>query len=150
VIKLFTTSFVISKKGKIMNYEEKEIKERFGQVNPFRVPDGYFDQLTERVMSQLPEREQTAEHVSLSSSRPKSRLVALRPWMYAAACTVAAVFMGVALYFHQTKEEQTLANADVNASASTTNTESQYIDEYADYVMLDNAEIYAYLADNDF
>jgi hypothetical protein len=150
VIKLFTTSFVISKKGKIMNYEEKEIKERFGQVNPFRVPDGYFDQLTERVMSQLPEREQTAEHVSLSSSRPKSRLVALRPWMYAAACTVAAVFMGVALYFHQTKEEQTLANAGVNASASTTNTESQYIDEYADYVMLDNAEIYAYLADNDF
>jgi hypothetical protein len=150
VIKLFTTSFVISKKGKIMNYEEKEIKERFGQVNPFRVPDGYFDQLTERVMAQLPEREQTAEHVSLSSSRPKSRLVALRPWMYAAACTVAAVFMGVALYFHQTKEEQTLANADVNASASTTNTESQYIDEYADYVMLDNAEIYAYLADNDF
>ena len=131
-----------------MNYEEKEIKERFGQVNPFRVPDGYFDQLTERVMSQLPEREQTAEHVSLSSSRPKSRLVALRPWMYAAACMVAAVFMGVALYFHQTKEEQTLANADVNASASTTNTESQYIDEYADYVMLDNAEIYAYLADN--
>jgi hypothetical protein len=150
VIKLFTTSFIISKKEKIMNYEEKEIKERFGQVNPFRVPDGYFDQLTERVMSQLPEREQTAEHVSLSSSRPKSRLVALRPWMYAAACTVAAVFMGVALYFHQTKEEQTLANADVNASASTTNTESQYIDEYADYVMLDNAEIYAYLADNDF
>ena len=131
-----------------MNYEEKEIKERFGQVNPFRVPDGYFDQLTERVMSQLPEREQTAEHVSLSSSRPKSRLVALRPWMYAAACTVAAVFMGVALYFHQTKEEQTLANADVNASVA--NTESQYIDEYADYVMLDNAEIYAYLADNDF
>ena len=115
-----------------MNYEEKEIKERFGQVNPFRVPDGYFDQLTERVMSQLPEREQTAEHVSLSSSRPKSRLVALRPWMYAAACTVAAVF------------------ANVNVAASTTNTESQYIDEYADYVMLDNAEIYAYLADNDF
>ena len=133
-----------------MNYEEKEIKERFGQVNPFRVPDGYFDQLTERVMSQLPEREQTAENVSLSSSRPKSRLVALRPWMYAAACTVAAVFMGVALYFHQTKEDQTLANANVNVAASTTNTESQYIDEYADYVMLDNAEIYAYLADNDF
>ena len=50
---------------KTMNYEEKEIKERFGQTNPFRVPDGYFDQLTERVMSQLPEREKTAEQVSL-------------------------------------------------------------------------------------
>jgi hypothetical protein len=132
---------------KTMNYEEKEIKERFGQTNPFRVPDGYFDQLTERVMSQLPEREKTAEQVSLSAPRHKSRLVALRPWLYAAACMVAVVFMGVAFYFHQVKEEQTLANANV---VNTTNTESQYIDEYADYVMLDNAEIYAYLADSDF
>ena len=132
---------------KTMNYEEKEIKERFGQTNPFRVPDGYFDQLTERVMSQLPEREKTAEQVSLSAPRHKSRLVALRPWLYAAACMVAVVFMGVAFYFHQVKEEQTLANANV---VNTTNTESQYIDEYADYAMLDNAEIYAYLADSDF
>lgn len=130
-----------------MNYEEKEIKERFGQTNPFRVPDGYFDQLTERVMSQLPEREQTAEQVSLSAPRHKSRLVALRPWLYAAACMVAVAFMGVAFYFHQVKEEQTLADANV---VNTTNTESQYIDEYADYAMLDNAEIYAYLADSDF
>ncbi len=130
-----------------MNYEEKEIKERFGQTNPFRVPDGYFDQLTERVMSQLPEREKTAEQVSLSAPRHKSRLVALRPWLYAAACMVAVVFMGVAFYFHQVKEEQTLANANV---VNTTNTESQYIDEYSEYVMLDNAEIYAYLADSDF
>ena len=45
-----------------MNYEDKEIQERFGKENPFRVPEGYFDQLTERVMSQLPEREQQAEH----------------------------------------------------------------------------------------
>jgi hypothetical protein len=132
---------------KTMNYEEKEKKERFGQTNHFRVPDGYFDQLTERVMSQLPEREKTAEQVSLSAPRHKSRLVALRPWLYAAACMVAVVFMGVAFYFHQVKEEQTLANANV---VNTTNTESQYIDEYADYVMLDNAEIYAYLADSDF
>ena len=73
--------------------------------------------------------------------------MALRPWLYAAACMVAVVFMVVAFYFHQVKEEQTLANANV---VNTTNTESQYIDEYADYVMLDNAEIYAYLADSDF
>ena len=128
-----------------MNYAEKDIKERFGQGNPFRVPDGYFDQLTERVMSQLPEREQSAEQVSLMTPRHKSRLVALRPWLYAAACMVAVVFMGVAFYFHQVKEDQTLANANV---VNTTNTESQYIDEYADYVMLDNTEIYAYLAEN--
>ena len=57
-----------------MNYEDKEIQERFGKENPFRVPEGYFDQLTERVMSQLPEREQQAEHISLTERRPKSSM----------------------------------------------------------------------------
>lgn len=125
-----------------MNYEEKEIQERFGKENPFRVPEGYFDQLTDRVMAQLPEREQQAEQISLSDRHPKSRLVALRPWLYAAACTIAVVVMGVTFLSHDSAEEQPLA------STSTTNTESQYIDDAADYVMLDNAEIYACLAEN--
>ena len=125
-----------------MNYEEKEIQERFGKENPFRVPEGYFDQLTDRVMAQLPEREQQAEQTSLSDRHPKSRLVALRPWLYAAACTIAVVVMGVTFLSHDSAEEQPLA------STSTTNTESQYIDDAADYVMLDNAEIYACLAEN--
>ena len=125
-----------------MNYEEKEIQERFGKGNPFRVPEGSFDQLTDRVMAQLPEREQQAEQISLSDRHPKSRLVALRPWLYAAACTVAVVVMGLTFYSHDAVEEQPLA------STSITNTESQYIDDAADYVMLDNAEIYACLAEN--
>lgn len=124
-----------------MNYEEKEIQDRFGKENPFRVPEGYFDQLTERIMAQLPEREQQAEQISLSQRRPKSRLVALRPWLYAVACTIAVVVMG--LTFHHTSE-----SADEQSLVSNVNTESQYIDEAADYAMLDNAEIYAYLAEN--
>ena len=127
-----------------MNYEEKEMQERFGKENPFRVPEGYFDQLTDRVMAQLPEREQKAEQISLSDRQPKSRLVALRPWLYAAACTIAVVVMGVTFLSHESAEEQPLAST----STSTTNTESQYIDDAADYVMLDNAEIYACLAEN--
>lgn len=131
-----------------MNYEDKEIQERFGKDNPFRVPAGYFDQLTERVMSQLPEREQQAEQISLTERRPKSRRVALRPWLYAAACTVAAVVMGITFYSHESAEEQHLAST-ANTTTPATNTDSQYIDEAADYVMLDNAEIYACLAESE-
>ena len=129
-----------------MNYEEQELQERFGKGNPFRVPEGYFDQLTDRVMAQLPEREQQAEQISLSGRHPKSRLVALRPWLYAAACTVAVVVMGLTFYSHDVAEEQPLAST--STTNTTTNTESQYIDDAADYVMLDNAEIYACLAEN--
>ena len=129
-----------------MNYEEKEMQVRFGKENPFRVPEGYFDQLADRVMAQLPERDQQAEQVTLSNHRPKSRLVALRPWLYAAACTVAVVVMGLTFYSHDVAEEQPLAST--STTNTTTNTESQYIDDAADYAMLDNAEIYAYLAEN--
>lgn len=131
-----------------MNYEDKEIQERFGKENPFRVPEGYFDQLTERVMSQLPEREQQAEHIPLTERRSKSRWVALRPWLYAAACTVAAVVMGITFYSHESAEEQHLAST-TNTTTTAPNTESQYIDDAADYVMLDNAEIYACLAESE-
>ena len=131
-----------------MNYEEKEMQERFGKGNPFRVPEGYFDQLTDRVMAQLPEREQQAEQISLSDRHPKSRLVALRPWLYAAACTVAVVVMGLTFYLHDVAEEQPLASTSITNTTTTANTESQYIDDAADYVMLDNAEIYACLAEN--
>ena len=40
-----------------MTREENILKERFGKENPFKVPDGYFDHLTERIMENLPEQE---------------------------------------------------------------------------------------------
>ncbi len=113
--------------------EEKYITEKFGQDNPFRVPDGYFDQLSAQVMSKLPERKQ------------KARFVSLRPILYAAASIVLVLVMGVAYFFQQDNNEQTLAT---NNTTTTTTYESSYIDEAADYAMLDNVEIYACLSDN--
>ena len=101
-----------------MNYEEKEMQVRFGKENPFRVPEGYFDQLADRVMAQLPERDQQAEQVTLSNHRPKSRLVTLRPWLYAAACTIAVVVMGITFYSHETADEQSLASTSITAAVA--------------------------------
>ena len=113
-----------------MENEEKYIREKVGQKNPFTVPEGYFDQLTSQVMSQLPER------------RQESRVVQLRKWFYAAACVAAVAVMGLTFHFHQQAEDQAVV-ASVD-----TNIENSYIDEVADYAMLDNSEIYAYLAEN--
>lgn len=113
-----------------MENEEKYLKETVGQENPFRVPEGYFKLLAERVMNQLPEQQK------------KRRLLLLRPWHYAAAAVLAAVIMGLSFYFHQYTADDQPAVAAVE-----TNTENTYMDEVADYAMLDNAEIYACLAD---
>lgn len=121
-----------------MHNEDKELREMFGQQNPFRVPEGYFDTLTERVMSNLPDRK--------PQEARKSKLVALRPWLYAAACVVVLVVMSVVWLFRQQPDTPQVAVASSVSATSTS--DSSYMDEAADYVMLDNAEIYACLSDN--
>ena len=122
-----------------MEQEEKILMEQFGRQNPFRVPEGYFDSLTERVMTQLPERDMTQQ----PARKPKSRIVALRHWFYAAACIDVMAVMGITYYFHQTEPIQQVATNEISAPAP----DNSYVDEAADYAMLDNVEIYAYLAD---
>ena len=102
--------------------EEKHLREIVGQRNGFRVPEGYFEQLTAQVMQQLPEQQ-------------KARTTMLRPWLFAAACMVAAMLMGLTYYWHQDSTDDLMADGN-------------YYEEVADYAMIDNMQIYASLADN--
>lgn len=104
--------------------EEKILKEMVGRRNPFTVPDGYFDRLVEDTMSKLPE------------SR-RARTVTMRSLLAIAASLLLAVVIGTAYYFNSDSNRQQLAD----------NYDSEYVDDMADYAMLDNAEIYASLAD---
>jgi hypothetical protein len=113
-----------------MMNEELYIKSRIGNKNPFCVPDGYFDSLTAEVMQKLPEQQ----------PQKKGLILRLRPWMYAAACTVAILFTAT-LYF--------LAPDSVNqpqVAAVAPATTDSYVEDMADYVMADNIDIYACLA----
>lgn len=125
-----------------MENEEKYIREKMGDKSPFRVPEGYFDQLASRVMSQLPEQEQGRQ--SEQKLRRQARMVPLRSWLYAAACVIAIVVLTLTFYFHQRVAEP----LDQPMAAVSAPVDDQYIDDVADYVMLDNTEIYAYLAEN--
>ena len=120
-----------------MNYEEEVMTDgRFGRENPFRVPDGYFDQLTQQVMSRLPERTAHDEQPA------QARRAALRPLLYAAASVVVAVVIGVTTYFQLRPQDEE------SMTAGTEHVGGSYIDEAADYAMLDNMDIYACLSDN--
>jgi len=114
-----------------MENEEKYIREKVGQDNPFRVPDGYFTQLSDQVMNMLPERQQ------------RSLVLSFRTFFYSAASFLFAAILGVTIYFHQEEKQQ-----QQFAVTTETNTEDTYIDEMADYAMIDNAEIFACLSDN--
>jgi len=68
--------------------EKFNIENAKGSVNhPFTVPEGYFDNFTELLMAQLPEKE----------CHPAAKKISLRkkitPWMYAAAAVAAVALV---------------------------------------------------------
>ena len=107
--------------------EEKYLRERVGQKNHFRTPDGYFDQFATRMMAQLPEQQPVARTVSIT----------VRRWLYAAACVAVLVVVGLSFLFQQQSPDETQQMA----------VSDSYIEEAADYAMLDNADIYQLLAE---
>lgn len=111
--------------------EETYIEERVGKRNPFRVPENYFDEFVAKTMQQLPERRTT---------RRKS--VWLRPWLYAAAC-VCVLLISATIWLAQPEAEVQQAPVAV-----TDQLESDAFEEAADYMMLDNYDIYAYMSEN--
>ena len=118
--------------------EEKYLIERVGKQNPFKVPEGYFDTLTSQIMAKV-----DAEGAPVKEVRnaKKAKLVWLRPLLYAAACG-CVLFVSVASYMSH--EDQSIAAPAQSAVAVKTMDYS--FDEAADYMMIDNQDIYACLS----
>ena len=66
--------------------EEDNIRKKVSTENPFTVPEGYFDNLTDEIMSKLPEKEEILPTKELSTG-PKYVLgyiwlLCLSPYYY--------------------------------------------------------------------
>lgn len=124
-----------------MMNEEEYIRSKMGQKNPFKVPDGYFDKLTQQVMDRLPEQQTDRlpeQQTNEQQTKKKSAIIRhLRPLLYAAVCICIAVFTATFFFGSHVEEDDTVANAQQDATYSDT-----YIDEAADYAMIDNEDIY--------
>ncbi len=128
-----------------MRNEENYINSRMKRENPFRVPEGYFEQLSERIIASLPEEsvqpaEQT-EAVRLVPTVGKEGVATVKRiklWFLAAACFAGLMLLG-SVYFTVADQQQV---QPVTASALPEN----YVDEAVDYAMFDNHDIYACLA----
>ncbi len=121
--------------------EEMYIQEKVGKRNPFRVPEGYFDNLTAQVMSNLPEQ-----------PKRRAKSVFMRPAFYAVAASVCALLIAGAAWMWSPSAEVSSPTAvqakAVAAQPQQQDASGEYMEEAADYMMLDNHEIYAYLAEN--
>lgn len=110
---------------------ERDIEALCGKDRPFTVPEGYFESLTERVMSNLPE---TGKVVALPA---KTHIHWLQWTSVAAACVAAFVLITQYMPVSTASEMQ----ADVKVVY-----DEQYQEDMMEYAMVDANDVYAYLS----
>ena len=100
--------------------EEKLIIEKFGNENPFRVPDNYFNEFPQRIMNRI--------------ERQRTRKMIIR-WSIAAM--LVGCIMGTTFLMNNFSQQNFPLEAD----------NSQYIEDALDYSMINNMEIATYLTE---
>ena len=123
-----------------MTNDEKFLRQHIGEKNPFKVPEGYFENLVPQLMERLPDKPATAgrEEPQKAVARVVPLMERLRPLLYVAATLFVAVF--TFSVFMQKMDDK----AEPQLAAQTEGID-EYFDEEADYVMFDNYDIYACL-----
>lgn len=114
----------------------------------YTVPDGYFNTLHDRIMERVdncPATNDTNSNIDTNSKvkQGKLRLFSIKPMFryIAAACLVGAIsIIGISLFYHQSEKQSLLVEQkDVSTD--------QYYNDCMEYAMVDNDDIYMYLAE---
>ena len=119
--------------------EEDILLKKIGKEPSFKVPEGYFENLTSEVMNKLPEKEK----VDFKEARTVTAWTRLKPLVY-----MAAMFIGAALIIKVASSD----NKPLNEGVAVAPTESevvsdQLIDFAVDGTMMDDYSLYVYLSD---
>lgn len=129
-----------------MSHDEQYLNQKFGKAQPFRVPEGYFSNFADSLMQQLSEYEiRDTRYEVRDDHSPRTLHLAPRTYRWIAAACLATLFVVGAgiLGFHSTSNDATLSAAAMQQTSSS----SAAIDAAADYVMIDNGDIYAFVSD---
>jgi len=125
----------------MIEQEELLLRKQFGHTDPFRVPDGFFDSIADQIIEQLPE-----DKANVNGNANRTILRLLRPAVGVAACVAAVVLLGLSTGMW--KSEQRSGDVETTARSYAAQGVETDIDEIADYTMMDNEAIYAYVSGN--
>ena len=118
--------------------EEDILLKKIGKEHSFKVPEGYFENLTSEVMDKLPEKEKV-----VFKEESVSTWTRLKPLVY-----MAAMFVGAALIIRVASSDHKPVNNDTVAPEPETEVVSdQMIDFAVEGAMLDDYSLYVYLSD---
>lgn len=121
--------------------EDTELKNRIGKENPFKVPEGYFENIVPEIMKQLPEAEVQEEVEVTMWERVK-------PWVYMVAMFCGLMF-GLRVMMNDRPVSTGINAGDVSMTDSVQGIPDEYIDPILDQAMMDDYTLYMYLTDAD-
>lgn len=121
--------------------EDTELKNRVGKENPFKVPEGYFENIVPEIMKQLPETEVQEEVEVTMWERVK-------PWVYMVAMFCGLMF-GLRVMMNDKPVSTGINAGDVSMTDSVQGIPDEYIDPILDQAMMDDYTLYMYLTDAD-
>ena len=119
--------------------EDTELKNRLGKENPFKVPEGYFENVIPEIMKQLPEiEEQGQEEVTLWER--------VKPWVYMVAMFCGLMFgVRVMMMDNSAQTDNNIVSVSMNDTLQ--NIPDEYIEPILDQAMMDDYTLYMYLTD---
>lgn len=129
---------------------EHQLHSTYGNKRPFTVPDHYFSDLSSQIMANIPVEEPVKTPDNTLKTK-KSHFVLIRrvrPLAIAAAMIgiVMIAFWSFADYTSNQKSAADAPEKGVGGALSKA-TSSDSFDEAADYMMMDEDDMYAYVAD---
>lgn len=123
--------------------EEQEIIDKCGKGNPFKVPEGYFEDFTRNLMAQLHEQEELPE----PSITPWQRI---KPLLYLAAMFIGMIVCARAILDGQSvnlNEHMEYAAASGYADTDFEQMTDEELSTMVDYTMMDDYALYQYLSE---
>ena len=111
--------------------KDKDILKQVGRDTGMRVPDGYFESFTSRMVSQL-------DNFEVVEPEKPTVWQRVRPWLY-----MAAMFAGIALMVRLFVPEKRSSSVVAETEVSITN---ENVEDYLFYSNVDEYSVYEYLA----
>lgn len=129
---------------------EHQLHSTYGNKRPFTVPDNYFSDLSSQIMAKIPVEEpvNTPENTLKTKKSHFVLIRRVRPLAIAAAMigVIMIAFWSFADYTSNQKGAADIPEKGVGETLSKA-TSSDSFDEAADYMMMDEDDMYAYVAD---
>jgi len=129
---------------------EHQLHSTYGNKRPFTVPDNYFSDLSSQIMANIPVEEpvKTSDNTLKTKKSHFVLIRRVRPLAIAAAM-IGIVMIAFWSFADYTSNQKSAADAPEKGVGETLSKaiSSDSFDEAADYMMMDEDDMYAYVAD---